>query len=609
MEGKFFKADSKLIKAALVLAISSAFYGCSGGSGGSGGGEDPAPVDTTPPSLTLTPASGASIAATGTLLLDFSEAVALEDVSLSGAMQEMGELSQVDQDTLILTPIAEWAKGLELSLTIAAQDAAGNQMAEVDAHYTVDENAPSVVSVSPAQERLEKDGAITVQFSESIDRDSLQISGSLLDDEYTLTWSQSRFNDDTLVIAPKSRWLSGQDRSLHLEAKDPAGLDLPAEQHNFTVPLYFENFDSAQVVIGQDDFSSTLTAISAKNLGEGPLGSAAVTDEGKLFVPDYTNNRVLIFNSVPTSNGAPANAALNEDSLDDSSWGDFGSGPTNISVDGGKLLINYSFSSLATYGYSVFVYDTIPEDGRALPSAQLPMDFCPGVSATYSSAMIAKGRVFAASSYMARVAVWDDLPSMEDAAPDWLLGQSTLENCTANDREQDGSVIQQPSARTLDMPEDVWSDGEKLAITDSGNNRVLLWNSMPTSSFAPADIVLGQADFVSSEGLPPSRQTLSLFERGIWSNGIQLFVADSGNNRVLIWDQWPQENFAPADIVLGQGDFDRSAFNDSNQNGVTDEGELPSAATLKWPDGITAYEDKLIINDSGNNRFLIFQSR
>ncbi|WP_445355207.1 Ig-like domain-containing protein [Microbulbifer sp. EKSA008] len=602
MEGKFFKADSKFIKAALVLAISSAFYGCSGGSGG---GEDPAPVDTTPPSLTLTPASGASIAATDTLLLDFSEAVALEDVSLSGAMQEMGELSQVDQDTLILTPIAEWAKGLELSLTIAAQDAAGNQMAEVDAHYTVDEIAPSVVSVSPAQERLEKDGAITVQFSESMDRDSLQISGLLLNDEYTLTWSQSRFNDDTLVIAPKSRWLSGQDRSLHLEAKDPAGLDLPAEQHNFTVPLYFENFDSAQVVIGQDDFSSTLTAINAKNLGEGPLGSAAVTDEGKLFVPDYTNNRVLIFNSVPTSNGAPANAALNKDSLDDSSGGEFGGGPTSISFDSGKLLINYLFG---TRGHSIFVYDTIPVDGRALPSAKLPQDSCQGNGSVYSSAMIAEGRVFAASWSKARMVVWDDLPSMEDAAPDWLLGQSTLENCTPNDREQDGSVMQ-ASARTLATPGDVWSDGEKLAITDSENNRVLLWNSMPTSSFAPADIVLGQADFVSDESQPPSRQTLSLLERGIWSNGIQLFVVDGENNRVLIWNQWPQENFAPADIVLGQEDFDRSAFNDSNQNGVADEGELPSAATLKWPDGITAYEDKLIINDSGNNRFLIFQSR
>ncbi|WP_413664147.1 Ig-like domain-containing protein [Microbulbifer sp. CNSA002] len=604
MEGKFFKGDSKLIKAALVLAISSAFYGCSGGSGG---GEVPAPVDTTPPSMTLTPASGASIAATDTLLLDFSEAVALEDVSLSGAMQEMGELSQVDQDTLILTPIAEWAEGLELSLTIAAQDTAGNQMAEVDAHYTVQKIAPSVVGVSPTLERLEKDGAITVQFSESMDRDSLQISGSLLDDEYTLTWSQSRFNDDTLVIAPKSRWLSGQDRSLHLEAKDPAGLDIPAEQHNFTVPLYFENFDSAQVVIGQDDFSSTLTAINAKNLGERPQGSAAVTDEGKLFVPDYANNRVLIFNSIPASNGAPANAALNEDSLDESNGGDFGGGPTNISFDSGKLLINYSIASIVNYGYSVFVYDTIPEDGRALPSTQVIQDFCFGPS-TYSSAIINEGRVFAASPYMARVAVWNDLPSWEDAAPDWLLGQSTMENCTPNDREQDGSILQ-PSVRTLDMPEDVWSDGEKLAITDSGNNRILLWNSMPTSSFAPADIVLGQADFVSSEGLPPSRQTLSLFERGIWSNGIQLFVADGGNNRVLIWDQWPQENFAPADIVLGQEDFDRSAFNDSNQNGIADEGELPSAATLKWPDGITAYEDKLIINDSGNNRFLIFQSR
>ncbi|WP_157953856.1 Ig-like domain-containing protein [Microbulbifer sp. A4B17] len=603
MEGKFFKANSKFIKAALALAISSVFYGCSGGSGG--GGEDPAPVDTTPPSLTLTPASGASIAATDTLLLDFSEAVALADVSLSGAIQEMGELSQVDQDTLILTPIVEWTEGLELSLTIAAQDAAGNQMAEVVAHYTVEGVAPSVVSVSPAQERLEKGGAITVQFSKSMDRDSLQISGSLLDDEYTLTWSQSRFNDDTLVIAPKSRWLSGQDRSLQLEAKDLAGLDIPAEQHNFTVPLYFENFDSAQVVIGQDNFSSTLTAINAKNLGEGPQGSAAVTDEGKLFLPDYTNNRVLIFNSIPTSNGVPANAALNKDSLDDGTGREFGSQPTNISFDSGKLLINY-FSG--PWDHSIYVYDTIPEDGRALPSAKLLKDSCQGNVFVYSSAMIAKGRVFAASSSMARVAVWDDLPSMENAAPDWLLGQSTLENCTANDREQDGS-IQQPSARTLAMPGDVWSDGEKLAITDSENNRVLLWNSMPTSSFAPADIVLGQADFVSNESQPPSRKTLSLFGRGIWSNGIQLFVADSDNNRVLIWNQWPQENFAPADVVLGQGDFDRSAFNDSNQNGVTDEGELPSAATLKWPDGITAYEDKLIINDSGNNRFLIFQSR
>ncbi|WP_445363045.1 Ig-like domain-containing protein [Microbulbifer sp. ANSA003] len=608
MEGKFFKGDSKLIKAALVLAISSAFYGCSGGSGGGG---DPAPVDTTPPSLTLTPASGASIAATGTLLLDFSEAVALEDVSLSGAMQEMGELSQVDQDTLILTPIAEWAKGLELSLTIAAQDAAGNQMAEVDAHYTVDEIAPSVVSVSPAQERLEKDGAITIQFSESIDRDSLQISGSLLDDEYTLTWSQSRFNDDTLVIAPKSRWLSGQDRSLHLEAKDPAGLDIPAEQHSFTVPLYFENFDSAQVVIGQDDFSSTLTAINAKNLGEGPLGSAAVTDEGKLFVPDYNNDRVLIFNSIPTSNGAPANAALNADSLDESGEDDVASKPTGISFDSGKLVINYSRSSS---GHSVSVYDTIPEDGRAQPISKLPYTFCSTSLSMYESVKIAKGRLFAVSSSMSRVAVWNNLPRIANSTPHWLLGQSTLENCTANDREQDGSVIQ-PSARTLADPRDVWTDGEKLAIIDSDNNRVFLWNSMPNSrvapfsSFAPADIVLGQADFVSNESRPPSRQTMGLGGRGIWSSGIQLFVADSDNNRVLIWNQWPQENFAPADVVLGQGDFDRSAFNDSNQNGVTDEGELPSAATLKWPDGITAYEDKLIINDSGNNRFLIFQSR
>ncbi len=54
----------------------------------------------------------------------------------------------------------------------------------------------------------------------------------------------------------------------------------------------------------------------------------------------------------------------------------------------------------------------------------------------------------------------------------------------------------------------------------------------------------------------PSRCEASLnFPRFALSDGTRLFVADSGNDRVLVYDEVPTENGAKADEVIGQPDF------------------------------------------------------
>ena len=44
-----------------------------------------------------------------------------------------------------------------------------------------------------------------------------------------------------------------------------------------------------------------------------------------------------------------------------------------------------------------------------------------------------------------------------------------------------------------------------MYISDMGNNRVLIYNSIPTTNYAPADVVIGQKDFNTHDtGAPTS---------------------------------------------------------------------------------------------------------
>src|SRR5262249_28589886 len=111
----------------------------------------------------------------------------------------------------------------------------------------------------------------------------------------------------------------------------------------------------------------------------------------------------------------------------------------------------------------------------------------------------------------------------------------------------------------LDAATSVWTDGERFIVGDGNNNRVLIWSSRPTSNGARADVALG-AESVDARGNPNvvSATTMGNFP-AVASDGQRIFVADAHNNRVLVWNSFPSTSGTPADVVVGQNDFASNA--------------------------------------------------
>ncbi|MFN2644445.1 MAG: NHL repeat-containing protein [Burkholderiales bacterium] len=171
-----------------------------------------------------------------------------------------------------------------------------------------------------------------------------------------------------------------------------------------------------------------------------------------------------------------------------------------------------------------------------------------------------------------RVLIWQRVPDCDGAPADVVLGQRDF---TTEGRNG------------LSMPTGVaFADGV-LAVADAWNHRVLLWHGLPRVSNQPPDVVLGSAE--RAPGDAPRADTL------YWCYGValhegRLYVADTGNRRLLVWQHVPSESGAPADGVLGQPSF-----------------ETREAAELRWPHAIAFARGALLIADAGRNGVLVWR--
>jgi hypothetical protein len=400
-----------------------------------------------------------------------------------------------------------------------------------------------------------------------------------------------------------------------------SGDDTTADAADDDGILIFSNFQAADVVIGQSDFTSDAYSGGAAADNFASLYGSPVVYNDILYLPDGGYNRVLGFDGIPTINGASADFVLGQTDFTTTTSGNTAStmnAPEAISVYDGKLfLTDY-------YNHRVMIYNTIPTSGPGTADVVVGQsDFGSSGSALSDSRLnrpkeliAVDGKLIVADTHNHRVMIWNSIPTTHGVAADIVVGQSDFDHGVANDDDQDGASDGQPSARTMCYPSGVWSDGTRLAVLDTNNSRVLIWNEFPTASFTPADVVLGQADFTHNQynddnqdgvddGAPTAR-TLCTPNNGVYSKNDRLFVADSENNRVLIWDAFPTENFTPADVVLGQADFTHNAYNDADQDGSEDGS--PSATTLADPRGIYVDGDKLIVGDFGNYRVLVYEA-
>lgn len=160
--------------------------------------------------------------------------------------------------------------------------------------------------------------------------------------------------------------------------------------------------------------------------------------------------------------------------------------------------------------------------------------------------------LYASDSMRSRVLIFSPIPQASGTVANFALGQPTLLDGTANF----GNV----SASTLDRPQGIWGDGKYLWVCDRGNHRVLRYTLPITGNKQAADLVLGQPDFTSAKrnngGLSAATMNRPSY---VFSDGRHLVVSDTLNQRVLIWNSLPTRNGQPADVVLGQPDGVTSA--------------------------------------------------
>jgi hypothetical protein len=154
----------------------------------------------------------------------------------------------------------------------------------------------------------------------------------------------------------------------------------------------------------------------------------------------------------------------------------------------------------------------------------------------------------------------------------------------------------------LRLPTAVASDGRFVAVADTQNNRVLIWNNIPDTNGAPADVVLGQADFTSLRPVVVDNKSFRA-PQGVWIQDGRLFVADTQNHRVMIWNRIPTGNDTPADVVLGQPNFNVAPEPDLTRAGLNAQNN-----TLLNPVSVTSDGRRVLVSDLGHHRILIWNS-
>jgi hypothetical protein len=175
---------------------------------------------------------------------------------------------------------------------------------------------------------------------------------------------------------------------------------------------------------------------------------------------------------------------------------------------------------------------------------------------------------------------WFDSPFLAPrgicAVDDWLFLTDTAQNqifCWRTDpggkpiddslillKARPGDPPGSASASSLQYPSGIWSDGNRLIVADAWNHRLLIWHSMPTADSQPADRIIGQAgpadvEINRSGDINAPRADSLYWPYGIHCDGTSLWIADTGNRRILYYETLPATDGAPATAVLGQAGF------------------------------------------------------
>jgi uncharacterized protein (TIGR03437 family) len=357
----------------------------------------------------------------------------------------------------------------------------------------------------------------------------------------------------------------------NISSKFPsADANIPVNTSRCPVCTAQPDFPSAaDVVLGQPNFTASDPAATQTGMR---TPTAVASDGNILVVADTDNNRILIWKSIPAAIGTPADIVLGQ---------------------------------------------------KDFTTIQQPIVVTASSFRGPQGVWVQGGKLYVADTQNHRVLVWNSIPSQNNQPADIVLGEPNFTTAPEPDLTK---FTTSAHANTMVNPVSVTSDGTHLFVTDLGYHRVLIWNSIPTQNQQPADVVVGEPDMDTTlEGgndvhrlcLPtgtdsnnnptyPDRcqRTLS-FPRFALSDGERLYIADGGNDRVLIYDTVPTTNGAAADIVLGQPDFISDIITD-NEDIFTPNLQRSSSDTIRTPTSLAWDGTNLYVTDPYDRRVMVF---
>jgi uncharacterized protein (TIGR03437 family) len=433
----------------------------------------------------------------------------------------------------------------------------------------------------------------------------------------------------------------------------------------------------ADVVIGQLDFNSTIAygqsssrPLSAFSSGLCVPSAVAVDAQGNLWVYDSGNNRILRFPH-PMANAGKiqrADLILGQNNMVSGAANQGASAPSEYTLSSyasglgilqGALLFDASgnlfVADPANNRVLIFDQTTVSQQGDVgNPIANIASkeaigqpDFVtaagnPGPtsgSAAYTSfidktklrfptalAMDSAGNLFVADA-IPRVLVYPSAAQVRGGAASRMLGvppqqQSGQPALTAINEYAFGATA--TTSAFAGGPGALFVIADNLYVVDTYNHRILRfppaagWAAEAATAMSPQAVaVFGQANFNTNLGngvanFVPSASSLLYPGAAAYANN-ELYLADSGNNRVLVFDGIATATTLPPAVrVAGQPGFTYNAIN-------LIEGREFSLGSISWTVGTSTKRTSVApvvaldkanafayVSDPGNHRILAF---
>jgi DNA-binding beta-propeller fold protein YncE len=388
---------------------------------------------------------------------------------------------------------------------------------------------------------------------------------------------------------------------------------------------------SASYEIGQTAFNSSLSRQTKQSGLYGPGGVTFDSATNLLFVADSSNNRVMVF-SAPTATNLTGIGATDMLGHLDTSGNPVYTAGEEYNNGNPNSAFNMHGIALDTKNHRMFVSDFSEppqsESGRILV---YPLDSDNKISSHNAVHVLGWKNFFTSNLYSSTASVFGTEVGVQSYDPDnerlFVIDANNnrvlsfnVDPATMTDGENATAVFGQASLTAhvaatsqsgLTNPRGAVYDrtNKRLFVADSGNNRVMVFNADPAtmqSTSENASYVIGQADF-STGGAATTQARFSSIYSGYGGIAYQFLDYDDANSRIFVPDMG-NNRVLVFNVPAG------SNLNGENADYVLGQADFTSGAAaltqsgLNYPNGATydpTYK-RLFVSDYGGQRVMIF---